>query len=406
MRILIVSWAWPPVGRIGSMRPLGMAREWGDAGHEVHVLTGPGDRGGDATHDLEPLSVRSGARVHRAAAPGLRPAPDGTAHSLREAVVPPRWRQILSQWRTFPDWQRSWVGPATELGRALHSEQRFDVVWSTSPPESAHFVARHLARAGVPWVADFRDQWSEYLLARWDPVSRWIIDRISTRVLAPARRVTANAEGVARSIAAGSGCSVVCVRNGFDPFPPPAGPVQDRTLGYFGRIDPLFQHPERLWDPLRELRSRGRAWRLELWMTPGGGGGARVSVPDDLGDLVTLRPGLAHPDALARMQTMAALLVLAWEVRGGESTVAGKLYEYIGSRRPVLVCAPPCFEARQLVESSGTGLGAWSGPEIAAALSQLERFEPSTEGRSALDRAATAAQLLRVLEGARAGHVG
>jgi len=174
MRILIVAWSWPPIGRIGALRPLGLAREWSARGHEVHVITGPGDRGGEYAPDLEARAASSGARVHRAPAPGLPPtvlraAYERSAEGRSAPRRVSRGRQILAQWATFPDYQRSWTGPAARRALELHRTMRFDVVWSTSPPESVHYVARAIARVGVPWIADFRDQWSDYLLGRWDP---------------------------------------------------------------------------------------------------------------------------------------------------------------------------------------------------------------------------------------------
>jgi hypothetical protein len=390
MRILIVSWSWPPVGRIGALRPMGMAREWVAGGHEVHVLTGPGDRGGEYSPDLAAAAEATGALVHRAPAPGVPGGDLKAAYEEREPdriVRPtPRWRQVLGQWRGFPDLQRSWIRPAVNVGRRLLSQRRFDVLWSTSPPESAHFVARGLTASGPVWVADFRDQWSDYLLARWDFLSRWVIDRITARVLASAAAITANSEGVARSVSRASHKAVVCVRNGFDPVMLGGEAVRARTLGYFGRVDPIFQHPERLWAPLRRLQAEGKSWQLEFYLSPGGGGGAHIDIPSDLEDLVRVHPPVPHSEALHLMQLMTALLVLAWEQRGGEDTVAGKLFEYAGSGRPTLVCAPKGFEARRLVEAKGIGIGAWQDMELVAALRRLESFVPDTEGRKSLSR--------------------
>lgn len=403
MRILIVTWAWPPIGRIGAMRPLGMAREWVQAGHEVHVLTGPGDRGGEYAPDLLPAAEASGATVHRAACPGiarpatLRPAYEAQMTDLVARRIP-RLRQILGQWKGFPDLQRSWIRPASAVGLDLHARHHFDVVWTTSPPESVHFVGRALARAGVAWVPDFRDQWSEYLLARWDPVSRWVIDRVAARLLAAAAAVTANTQGVADSIWRASGREVTCVRNGWDPPPPTQAPPRPRTLGYFGRVDPELQHPERLWGPMRELRRGGQPWRVDFFAAPGGGGGATIRVPDDLVDLVRVRTPLPHPQALAEMQAMGALLVLGWEAPAGPAAVAGKLFEYVGAARPVLALAPEHYEVRRLVERTGLGRGAWATDEIAGALRELESFEVPAGARGALSRAATARDLAAILE--------
>lgn len=385
-----------------------MAREWNLAGHEVHVLTGPGDRGGEYAPDLGPAAEASGATVHRADCPGLaRPAMQRPAYEGNTAdLVAPRisrLKQILSQWKSFPDLQRSWIRPAAALGIDLHRRHHYDVVWSTSPPESVHFVGRELARAGVPWVPDFRDQWAEYLLARWDPASRWVIDRVTARLLSTAAAVTANTEGVAASIRRASGRDVVCVRNGWDPAPETHGTVRPRTLGYFGRVDPRFQHPERLWEPLRELRRRTRPWTVDLFAAPGGGGGSAIPVPPDLTPIARVHAPLPHPLALAEMQRMGALLVLGWETDGGDAAVAGKLFEYVGAGRPVLAVAPPHYEVHRLVESSGLGRGAWTPDELVLALQSLESFQVSREGRLALSRRKAAIDLAAVL--ATAAHL-
>jgi hypothetical protein len=194
-----------------------------------------------------------------------------------------------------------------------------------------------------------------------------------------------------------------CVRNGFDPVEARGEPVFPRRLGYFGTIDPRTQHPDRLWTPLRILRDRGRPWELEILATPGGGGSAQVEPPEDLRPLVRFCAPLPYAEALAAMQRMAALVVLAWEGRGGETQLPGKLYEYVGSGRPVLVCAPPGFEARSLVERAGVGLGAWGDTSIVDALERIEDFVPDEAGRQSLSRGRAAEEVLALFEAAALG---
>jgi hypothetical protein len=197
---------------------------------------------------------------------------------------------------------------------------------------------------------------------------------------------------------------VACVRNGFDPVMRDGAPPLPRRLAYFGTIDPASQRLDRMWGPLRELRDEGRPWELEILLSPGGGGSARIEVPEDLRPLVRVRPPLPYADALARMQSMAALLVLAWEGRGGETQLPGKLYEYIGSGRPILVCAPAGFESRSLVEAHRVGIGAWGDHAIADALGVLESYVPDSAGRERLSRSSAAELMLSFLERAASLH--
>ena len=66
----------------------------------------------------------------------------------------------------FPDPQVGWMPFALQAGRSAVRERAFDAIVSSSSPITSHLVARRVSRrAGVPWVAEFRDPWSELLPA-------------------------------------------------------------------------------------------------------------------------------------------------------------------------------------------------------------------------------------------------
>jgi len=64
----------------------------------------------------------------------------------------------LRTWFLLPDPEIRWVLNLTD--EILKSGKKFDLVISTSPPESLHIAAYILkAKTGVKWCADFRDPW-------------------------------------------------------------------------------------------------------------------------------------------------------------------------------------------------------------------------------------------------------
>lgn len=405
MRILVVTWAWPPIGRMGIMRPMGMAREWKKRGHEIHILTGPGDRGGEYSPDLIGRARDLCVEVHRAPAPGIPKLAQLDSWRAVPSEIRPisAVRQILGQWKGFPDLQRSWIHAAIEVVLTAHKKTPFDVVWTTSPPESVHFIGRRMALAGIPWVADFRDPWSDYFLARWDPISRMAIDAISRWLLKHASAITAASEGIAGSIGRGSGRRVNCIRNGFDPCEITPTSILERTLGYFGRLEPRAQRPDRLWEGMRLARKAGHRWHVEFHLTAGGSGGATVVPPPDMSEDVKVTGTIPYDESLRRMSALTALMVLVLESRAGDQIVPGKLYEYVGIGRPVLVCAPQGYEARRLVEETGTGVGAWTDVEIYQAMERLQRFEIDVNGRKGLSREAAAGAAEEILRMAADG---
>lgn len=68
---------------------------------------------------------------------------------------------------TVPDLYRGWSGPATKIGLQLLRQEKFDAIFSTSPPNTDHQVGLALKRkSAIPWIADFRDPWASETLDR------------------------------------------------------------------------------------------------------------------------------------------------------------------------------------------------------------------------------------------------
>ena len=69
-------------------------------------------------------------------------------------------REIFHAFVLLPDPEVAWLPDALRAGVRVVRERGIDVVLSTSPPNSTHVIAAAIARrAGVPFVADFRDSW-------------------------------------------------------------------------------------------------------------------------------------------------------------------------------------------------------------------------------------------------------
>lgn len=54
-----------------------------------------------------------------------------------------------------------WLPFAYYKGLKIIKKQKIDIIYSTSPPETSHLIAFLLSKKmKIPWVADFRDEWS------------------------------------------------------------------------------------------------------------------------------------------------------------------------------------------------------------------------------------------------------
>ena len=165
-RALIVAYYFPPLGGIGSLRVSGFATHLREYGWEPTVLA-PRDGAyyrdpqiSFPEHDvIRTPSIefsRVGKRVLRAGGTDVVAADVGGAR----AAVRRGARAALY----FPDAQIGWYAPALITARRALRERRFDAVFSSSFPITAHLVARRLHRwLKIPWIAEFRDPWSAML---------------------------------------------------------------------------------------------------------------------------------------------------------------------------------------------------------------------------------------------------
>lgn len=379
MRVLVVTYYFPPSGGAGVQRPTKWVRYLPAHGVAPTVLT---VRAGAYPH-LDPAmaaDVPPGVLVVRTPAPDPfalygrltgRSRADAVAARTHRVGDSEAWLERLARWvraNVFvPDARVGWVPFAVRAARRLHARTPFDAVVTTGPPHSAHLVGRHLARAhGVPWVADFRDPWTDihYVGALGRGARAEARDRrLEASVLAEADALLTVSEPLARRLRERAGATPVhVVRNGFDPAdfagPSPVPRADAFEIAYVGT---LFATPASLLDALAD---EPRAVLRILGTVPDDFGAAVAT--RGLGRRVTVEPPVPHGEAVAAMRRAHLLLLTveaAWSY--ADAVVPGKTYEYFASGRPVLGLGPP-GEAADLLAAAGAG--AMLAPDDAPAL--------------------------------------
>ena len=159
LRVLIVSFYFPPAGGGGVQRVLKLCRHLADLGIEVDVLAPDDPR--FSAQDPELLSaIPASTTVHRAPYRG----PSGETPASRLARTEGTGARLALHARLtgrrllLPDPEVAWVPDAVRVGTRVIRERGIDCVLTTSPPSSAHLIGAALKRrTGVRFVADVRD---------------------------------------------------------------------------------------------------------------------------------------------------------------------------------------------------------------------------------------------------------
>lgn len=354
-KLICLSYHYPPFGGVAVQRVLRFTRYLPAQGFDCHVICAEPVKAASVPLDPGLLKeVPSEVKVHR-----LRPfEPECFVNDWSRP-----WDKIQRNlFKMFagiliPDDQAMWIDQAAGAAVRLAKEIKADALFATGPPFSTLLAGQRAAElAGLPLVVDFRDDWT--LLRRnlkSLPAARQAREEaLEQKVLSQASGVLTVTPPLAEEMKARSPHPerVHMLPNGFDPehFATEAGPG-DGVLFYGGSLYPK-REPEsffKAWDLYRE---HGGQLRFEL-AGPVSEDCQHYFKPD--------RPDcrwlgfLPHQEYRRRLQS--ASLNLAWiDPYLSVQSYTGKLLEYLGARRPVLMLGNPECAAADLLHRSGLGI--------------------------------------------------
>jgi glycosyltransferase involved in cell wall biosynthesis len=409
-RVLLLAYYFPPLGGAGVQRAVKFAKYLPESGWQPTVLT---------TRSI----------VYRARDPSLADElPPGLkvvrAREPRGAMGPAVVLQKLGLTRAsriaaFPDHAVGWIPDALRITLSVIRRERPAVLFSTSAPFSSHLIALAAhRRTGVPWVADFRDEWAANPGLLDDPaIVRTMARGCERAITGAASAVTVAADYF--QLDNPSGTPRILVPNGvdeadlvgLDPSPPPDDAF---LMSYVGTLHP-GQDPLPVLEAIDRLKARGAIdpsrFRLRIvgndFRAPG-----RRTFPVPVEQVGYL----SHREALREMQSASVLLHY---VAPTSRAPAGKLYEYLATGRPILCVARPDGGAAAVVRAADAGpIAAPDNPAAIeqAILSLYKRWSATTglpdQSRARewaltnYSRRKLAADLASVLDSAAAGQSG
>jgi hypothetical protein len=388
-KVLIVTYHFPPRPTVGGLRPLGLARYLPEFGWQAVILTAALPGRPDPKFEVVETPrrdsgvLRLGSRLF-----GLnteQPLMAQTAQLKNKLRIRSERSPLdvlltaVGEVTAYPDPQKGWRAYAVEAGEDILRRQDIKAIISTSPPATGHIVARALKdEFKVPWIADFRDLWTQNYYYPYSRLRRVRERKLELRTLAAADALVTVSQPAADDLRSLHRQKPVhSIPNGFDPTEVNATPAKltDKfTVTYTGNLYPGKQSPEPLFAALHDLIAGGSvaAGDIEVrFYGPQAGWIDKQAERYGLTDVVKQFGTVPREIALNKQRESQLLLLLKWNDPGQRGAYLAKIFEYLAARRPVLAVGGFPDVVDQLLNETRAGVSGQTGEEIKALLLPL-----------------------------------
>ncbi|MFQ5571052.1 MAG: glycosyltransferase family 4 protein [Rhodothermales bacterium] len=349
--VLVVAYYFPPMGLSGVQRVTKFVKYLPEYGWHPTVLTV--EPGGYFAYDQSLLRevAKEGVQIYRATSWD----PSRLFGNHQTVNLPPeprrKWYSMLSQFVFVPDNKIGWMPNALRLGRKLLREHRFDAIFSSAPPYSAHLIAGRLSRwSGIPLLVDFRDDWVGNPRHVYPtPLHRRMHRDLERRVIRTSRHVITINEQIRHELAERHPMredEISVIPQGFDAedFERHVVSRSTNTLRFlYCGIFYDAQTPDFFLKALARMVEQDPALRNHIEAVFVG------LLPESswflisklgIGDLVKYEGYVSHDEAVEQQVKADVLWMTIGKRPGAEGISTGKLYEYIGVRKPILALVP------------------------------------------------------------------
>ncbi len=368
-RVLIVTYYWPPAGGSAIQRVLKFVKYMRQYGWEPVILTVRDGEYPAIDHTFE-QEIPKGIKIYKTGSIQpfslYRSLTGKKKHAkITNDVFTRKNKNIMdriAKWIRLnlfiPDARIGWYFHAHRQASRIIREEKIDLIFSSSPPHSLQLIARKIARKHrIKWVADFRDPWSElvhYQANKRSWLTRKIDGHFEKIVFKDADRIIAAAKHYAQCIKSHVDRQIDVIYNGYDAAD--MLPATEKTdscflITYTGELS-----KDRIPYPLIKALSKLKNDRIRLQFI----GNACEELHEEvlrnnIEGITTYKHYIPHKEALRELARSDLLLIVVNNTSEGRGIVPGKLFEYMGMRKPILCIGPETGETAHLIAGNGAG---------------------------------------------------
>jgi len=374
MKVLIITYYWPPAGGPGVQRWLKFVKYLPDFGVEpiVYIPENPTyplvDEG--LLKEVNPNVTIIKQRITEPYVWASAFSKNNTK-KISSGIIPHKKKQSFLQhimlWVRgnlfIPDARVLWVKPSVNYLSKYIKEQGIDTIITTGPPHSLHLIGLRIKELHtIKWIADFRDPWTTigYHKALKLTVSSAKRHKdLERKVLNTADNVLVTSPTTKIEFEALTTKPITVITNGYDTETIAKQPVDEKfTLAHIGSFL-SERNPKILWEALSELIAENEQFKANFELKLIGAVSREVLDAVEVNGLSSYVNNLGyvpHAEAVAQQRKSQVLLMVEIDSEETKCIIPGKLFEYMVSERPILAIGPPGADFASIVQTTNTGI--------------------------------------------------
>jgi len=243
----------------------------------------------------------------------------------------------------YPDIHKGWYKYAVNAGNEILNKEHIDAMISSFSPITSHLIAKELkVKHEIPWVADFRDLWSQNHDYPYGPIRKFFDRSLELKTLLPADALVTVSPLWAEKLGVLHKKKIYTITNGFDPEEmniKSFSLTSKFTITYTGGIYTGKQDPSKLFVALRDLIFDGTMDPKDIEV--------RFYSPErdwllseireyNLSAFIKHYRMVSREISLEKQRESQLLLLLNWEDQRERGWYPLKIFEYLAARRPIL----------------------------------------------------------------------
>ncbi len=387
MKVIIITYYWPPAGGSGVQRWLYFVKYLHDFGIEPIVFTvaNPNypitdkDLANNIPENIEIIRQKIyepnkflGKNNKKIAAGFLQKNP-----SKFQKIV-----QYIRANYFIPDARKFWIKPSVRKLKKYIKQHPVDWIITTGPPHSVHLIGKSLKeKTRTKWLADFRDPWTEIDYFHQLPLTKKSFKKhqiLEQTVLSKADLVTVVGNTMyEKYVSVNPNCKVLT--NGFDDEGIEENITLDSlfTLTHIGMLN-ADRNPITFWKVIKEILEEHPEFDSHVKINLIG------KVADEVKDsirkyhiekYISYTNYIPHNSVLKYQKKSQVLLLFINQVPNAKGIITGKIFEYLQAKRPVLALAPIDGDLATIINKTNAGQVIAFNDEVTLKRVILDYFE-------------------------------